>query len=207
MKKLSSKGSKLLGNQQTANGRDCVLHYCARAPERAALLHRLENPLFKGKVKLHFDAGDPSKGLDLTGLLREQEAGAHLYYCGPAGFMKAVGQAAAHWLPGTVHSEYFVAPEATLHTEIADAFEVQMGHGGPVYSVTPDKSIVQVLRDNGVRCETSCEAGLCGSCKTRCLEGEPDHRDMVLSSGERKDWVIICCARSKSKRLVLDVSP
>ena len=60
------------------------------------------------------------------------------------------------------------------------------------------------LRDNGVEVETSCESGLCGTCVTRYLEGEPEHNDLILSEDEQAQLVMICCARSRTPLLVLD---
>jgi vanillate O-demethylase ferredoxin subunit len=39
------------------------------------------------------------------------------------------------------------------------------------------------------------------------LEGEPDHRDVYLTDAEhlRNDRMTVCCSRSKSARLVLDL--
>ena len=55
------------------------------------------------------------------------------------------------------------------------------------------------------RIETSCEGGYCGTCITRCLAGDPVHRDSVLSESERKTLVMVCRARSRSPVLVLDI--
>jgi vanillate O-demethylase ferredoxin subunit len=71
--------------------------------------------------------------------------------------------------------------------------------------VPNDKSIVQVLREHGMDVETSCESGLCGTCRTRYVEGEPEHHDYVLDDDERSEYVMICCARSRSPLLVLDL--
>ena len=68
-----------------------------------------------------------------------------------------------------------------------------------------DKSIVEVLREHGVEVATSCEAGLCRTCITRVLEGEPDHRDYVLDEEEQRAFMLICCSRAKSPLLVLDL--
>ena len=64
---------------------------------------------------------------------------------------------------------------------------------------------MDVLREHGIDIDTSCEAGTCGTCKTHYLEGEPDHNDFVLTDAEQKEWVMICCARSKSQNIVLDL--
>jgi len=73
--------------------------------------------------------------------------------------------------------------------------------------VPPDKSIVQVLQEAGVAVEVSCEQGICGMCMTRVLEGEPDHRDSVLTEEERarNDQLTPCCSRSRTPFLSLDI--
>ena len=86
-----------------------------------------------------------------------------------------------------------------------DAFRVRLASSGTTYVVPSDKSIVEVLRENGIDVDTSCEQGLCGTCKTRYLHGTPEHNDFVLSSEEQEEWVQICCARAKTPLLVLDL--
>ncbi|MDP3825819.1 MAG: 2Fe-2S iron-sulfur cluster binding domain-containing protein, partial [Polaromonas sp.] len=69
------------------------------------------------------------------------------------------------------------------------------------------QSIVQVLKGHGIEILTSCEQGVCGTCITRVLEGEPDHRDMYFTDEEKakNDQFTPCCSRAKSKTLVLDL--
>ena len=122
--------------------------------------------------------------------------------------MKAVKAATAHWPAGTVHFEFFSAPTAAAaplrQADRPDIFQVRLASNGAVYTVPPHRSIVEVLRENGVECETSCEAGICGTCRTRYLEGSPEHHDFLLSDEEHEEFVLICCARSQSDMLVLD---
>ena len=73
------------------------------------------------------------------------------------------------------------------------------------FDIPADRSIVGVLRDNGFEIETDCEDGYCGTCITRYLDGEPEHRDTVLGADERKRYAMICCARARSPMLVLDL--
>lgn len=91
---------------------DFRLHYCTRSPEETAFLDDLSILAAQGRVQFHHDGGDPSKGLDLAAALREYRSGTHLYYCGPAGMMRAAEAASRHWPPGTVHCEYFAGPKA-----------------------------------------------------------------------------------------------
>ena len=96
---------------------------------------------------------------------------------------------------------------APSKTEAATAvdFSVRLARTGLLLPVPPDRSIVEVLRAAGVPCETSCEAGLCATCKTRYLDGTPEHHDFILGDEERKSFVTICCARATSDVLVLDL--
>ncbi|MBV9198722.1 MAG: ferredoxin reductase [Alphaproteobacteria bacterium] len=91
---------------------DFRLHYCTRSPEETAFLDDLSILAAQGRVRLHHDGGDPANGLDLAAALREYRAGTHLYYCGPAGMMRAAEAASRHWPRGTVHCEYFAGPKA-----------------------------------------------------------------------------------------------
>ena len=68
-----------------------------------------------------------------------------------------------------------------------------------------DKTIIEVLRANGFAVDTECEDGYCGTCITRYVDGEPEHRDLVLDDDDRNEFVMVCCARSRSPVLVLDM--
>ena len=48
--------------------------------------------------------------------------------------------------------------------------------------------------------DTSCEQGVCGTCLTGVLEGEPDHRDVFLTDAEKlaNDRMTVCVSRAKS---------
>ncbi|WP_460825221.1 2Fe-2S iron-sulfur cluster-binding protein [Nostocoides australiense] len=62
-------------------------------------------------------------------------------------------------------------------------------------------------RRAGVEVITSCAQGVCGTCDTEVLEGEPDHRDSLLDDSEREiaRCLFPCVSRSRSERLVLDL--
>ncbi len=194
-------------------GADWTLHYCTRTPEKTAFREKLAPLARAGRVQLHHDLGVPADGLDIARLLKKPRPGTHLYYCGPPGFMAAAAKVCAHWPRGTVHFEHFSVPEAeVLDTDatpgdnrIGIGFQVKLASSGAVYDVPNDKSIVQVLREHGVEIATSCESGLCGTCRTRFLSGEPEHRDFVLDDEERQQFVMPCCARARSPVLVLDL--
>lgn len=185
---------------------DWRMHYCTRAPEKTAFPARLKPLIDAGKVIMHHDGGDPSKGLDIPATLRSVVPGTHLYYCGPPGFMAAVTEAASHWPKDSVHCEYFTAPtDRPAVAQANEPFQIKLKSSGKVLDVPADKTIVQVLRDNGIDVDTSCEEGYCGTCLTRYLDGEPEHRDTVLDDNDRAQYLMVCCARSRSPLLVLDL--
>lgn len=186
---------------------DYLLHYCTRSPARTAFTNQLRPLVEIGKVIIHQDDGDPAKGLDIAKTLAAPDPGTHVYICGPQGFMAAAKAAAGAWAPHTVHFEHFSASPLTAEEAAWDAvpFEVKIKSTGQLIAIPAHVSMVEALRRNGIEIDTSCEDGYCGTCITRYVEGEPVHRDTVLSEGERKNYVMVCRGRSRSPVLVLDL--
>lgn len=184
-----------------------TLHYCTRTRESTAFGGWLADLAVHGEVHLHHDGGDPSKGLNIAATIGAYTVGTHLYACGPSGFMAAVNAAATLWPPHVVHQEYFSARELTDEERAWDAkpFSVVLGRSGKTVDVAAGESIVAALARRGVPVKTDCEDGYCGTCITRFLDGEPVHRDSVLDESDRARYVMICCARSRSDQLVLDL--
>ena len=196
-----------MAERLAVTGADFEMHYCTRSRSRTAFHERIRASGFAGRVHFHFDDGDAAQRLDLAALLAAPAPGAHLYVCGPKGFMDAVlGSArAGGWPEASLHVEYFNA-EVTSHD--ADApFEVQLASSGRVVVVPRERTVVQALADAGVEVPTSCEQGVCGTCLTRVLSGVPDHRDLYLTPDEQaaNDQFTPCCSRAKTPRLVLDL--
>ena len=88
-----------------------------------------------------------------------------------------------------------------------DGFEVRLHRSGRTIIVPPGKTILNTLLDAGVNVDFSCAMGGCGTCETGIVEGIPDHRDLYLSEEEKAEnnVIMICCSRSKSPVLVLDL--
>jgi vanillate O-demethylase ferredoxin subunit len=87
------------------------------------------------------------------------------------------------------------------------SFEVVLAQSQTRVWVKPGETILQALQFAGVETPYSCGEGVCGTCQTRVIEGEPDHWDMYLTPEEQEkgDCMMICISRSKSDRLVLDL--
>jgi ferredoxin len=86
-------------------------------------------------------------------------------------------------------------------------FEVELVHTGRTVVVGPDKTVLEAVGEVGVEVLSSCRQGICGTCETTVLAGEPDHRDALLDDAERlaNDCMFICVSRASSDRLVLDL--
>jgi vanillate O-demethylase ferredoxin subunit len=187
--------------------RSFVLHYCSRSQGRTAFYEALRSGPFAHKVRFHLDDGAPGQQLELERELAACPPDTHLYVCGPKGFMNAVlGQAReSGWPESHIHFEYFGAEVIQKPEE--EAFEVELASSGKVIRVAPAQSIAAALSAAGIEVTLSCEQGVCGTCLTRVVSGTPDHRDMYLSLAEQEqnDQMLVCCSRSKSARLVLDL--
>ena len=87
------------------------------------------------------------------------------------------------------------------------SFEVQLQKSGQMLQVSKDQSILKVLQDAGHDVPFSCSEGVCGTCLTRVVAGKPDHWDMYLTPEEQEkgDCIMVCCSRSQTARLVLDL--
>jgi len=200
---------KAMAHELDDAGIDYEMHYCAKDARSAAFAEEFELMRASGRLHFHFDGGDPSAGLDIRDLLNTPREGEHVYYCGPGGFMKACADAAQHWPTGTLHFEHFNAPERAPGEQAAndasDSFIVRIASTGQEIEVTKDESIAEALAGAGVAMETSCCAGLCGTCKVRYLQGEVEHNDCIMSDEEKAEFLTACVSRATSKLLVLDL--
>jgi phthalate 4,5-dioxygenase reductase subunit len=178
------------------------LYYCSRTPEMTAFREELSTPEYKGKVVIHYDNGDPEKALDLWPIVEERKNREHLYCCGPRGLMEAVRDATGHWSPTAVHFEAF--SEADARRPDDKPFKVKLAKSGVTIDVPAGTTIMEAMRTAGHDVPSSCESGTCGTCRTRLLEGEADHRDLVLTEAERGSQIMICVSRAKTPELVID---
>lgn len=196
-----------MAERLAATGAAFEMHYCARSRERMAFHDRIAASRFASQVQFHFDDGPVAQKFDIAARLAELQPGAHLYVCGPKGFMEAVLSTARAqgWPEAQLHYEFFSADVAPSAGD--DSFEVQLASSGRVVVVPKDKTAVQALAAAGVEVQTSCEQGVCGTCITRVLSGTPDHKDLYFTPEEHaaNDQFTPCCSRAKSPRLVLDL--
>ncbi|MEV0238803.1 PDR/VanB family oxidoreductase [Streptomyces sp. NPDC050674] len=162
---------------------------------------------FAGELARYGDrvtiAPEDERGLlDLPAVLDDLPEGTLVYCCGPGPLLDAVE---ARCPSGRLRVERFQPKEQESHANTA--FEVELARSGRTLTVAPDVSVLDAVRAAGVEVLYSCTEGTCGTCETDVLDGEPDHRDSVLTDDERAagETMMICVSRCRGKRLVLDL--
>ena len=188
----------------TDRGASFEAHYSVRTRSKAAFHEEIMHSSFADKYSIYLD-DDCDIPFELSVIFRRVDRAAHIYVCGPKGYMDYVLTAArsAGFQEAQLHVEFFGAEIDTN----GDPFTLVLEKSGQTFEVSCDKTILETLEQNGHIIQKSCESGVCGTCVTNVLEGTPDHRDLVLTTeekaGNRK--IAICCSRSRSKALVLDL--
>lgn len=184
-----------------ASSRPFEIHYCFSNEQEAAFVDELRRE-FPEQLNLH-----ESKQARFDPLLTFSSlpSDSSLYTCGPNGFMTWVMEAAraAGLAESNIHFEQFSA-----EVEISgDAFEVYCSASDRTVQIASDQSIATALNAAGIKVDVSCEQGICGTCITDVVEGEPDHRDQFLTDEEKQDndQMALCCSRAKTARLVIDI--
>lgn len=176
------------------------LFYLTRSPQTTAYLDELAG--LGPQVKVHHDHGDANRLFDLWPALEKPNT-AHIYCCGPRPLMESVRDMTGHWSPGNVHFESFNEGGGVKPDD--QPFKVRLARSAREFEVPVGRSILATLREHGCSAASSCESGTCGTCRTTLLEGEADHRDMVLLPEEMTSQIMICVSRAKTPQLVLDL--
>ncbi len=185
-----------------ATGAEWELHYGGRRRASMAFLDELAG--YGDRV--HLIPQDELGIIDLASVLATPRPGTLVYACGPEPLLAAVEKACQPWPAGTLHLERFAARQQPATTGNS-SFELVLQRSGKTLTVPPDKSVFQAVRAAGVSVLGSCLEGICGTCETRVIDGEIDHRDSVLDEEERAsgETMMICVSRCRSARLTLDL--
>jgi vanillate O-demethylase ferredoxin subunit len=189
-----------------SSGAEFTLVYITRDRTETAFADLLENRVeFRDRVRLHIGLPREEQRGVLESVAATLTRDSAVYTCGPTGFMEAVAEIVTPMVGETnVHTEHFEAAEVDNSGDTAFTVELDTGES---FEIPADRSILSVLEDNGVDVFKSCEEGICGSCVSNVLEGEPEHRDNCLSVADKAagDQIALCVSRSKSPKLVIEL--
>lgn len=195
--------------EQVAARRDAnwKLLYAGRSRTDMAFLDRVHALPKHGTVELV--AGDEDGRADLAAVLAALPPETHIYGCGPPTMLEQLAELCGSHHGLVLHTERFsagaVAPQPS---EDNDGFEIELVRTGTVLQVPSQKSVLEVVREVIPQVDYSCESGFCGTCETKMLGGRADHRDSLLTEGERiaNGSMMICVSRAAAgERLRLDL--
>lgn len=183
--------------------RPYALHYFARSQAHVAFADRLAG--LDGHL-LHTGLSAEATRDAVDQALREAGTDSHVYVCGPRPLIDLVCERApANGIAeANVHFELF-ANEVSHEDD--QPFRVRLQTSGAEFMVPAGVSLADTLKARGIEIDTSCEQGVCGTCRTGVVDGEPEHRDVYLSEEEKqsKRCLMPCVSRSRSELLVLDL--
>jgi vanillate O-demethylase ferredoxin subunit len=184
-----------------------ALHVCAQDAQAVPFRDELARMPFAGVVQIHPDTTPGRTSLVPAQHLGAPGAGAALYVCGPGGFMDWVSASAVGlgWPLDAVHRESFSG--GVLDITDSRPFDVVLARRNVTLHIPADRQILDVLAEHDVDVPWACSQGVCGTCVTGVLGGEPEHRDAVLSPEIRASntAMCLCVSRAKSAKIVLDL--
>jgi ferredoxin-NADP reductase len=180
------------------------LVYCARSRSNAGFIEEIHR--LGGNVEMYFDDEHENAPINLMKVMEGEGRGVHAYCCGPRPVLSAFQDTCANAGIDNVHIEGFTAdPDAVFAA--GQRYIVELVRRGRTITVEPGNSLLRSLLNAGVHVEYSCEAGVCGSCETQVIAGNPDHRDNVLTVQEKlaNKKIMICVSGCLGEKLVLDL--
>jgi glycine betaine catabolism B len=115
--------------------------------------------------------------------------------------------------PDRYHQESFdisagMAPES-VQPESASAqetFTVRLSRSSKTFTMRASETVLAAAKKAGVAVTSSCSQGMCGTCKTKVLEGTVDmkHNGGIREREVEKGLRLLCCSRPTSD-LVLEL--
>ncbi|MBK0328980.1 cytochrome P450/oxidoreductase [Rhodobacteraceae bacterium F11138] len=186
-----------MADRLKSEGKSYEIHYAGRSRRSMAFLDRIQHT-HGAALTLYSDAED--RFMDLAGLANGLPEHGQIYACGPQGLLRALEDLTVDLPQGSFHFEHFSAGSSGLNPEDEQPFEAELTDSGTVLTVGADTTLLDAILAAGIDVACDCREGLCGSCEVEVVEGELDHRDMVLTRDERAEGkrLMSCCSRAKN---------
>ena len=118
--------------------------------------------------------------------------------------MEDIAGMTGHWPTEQIHFESF-APVVEATRANDEAFTIVCQRSDRRITVPADLTALAALRQAGIAVSSSCESGTCGSCKTKLLDGDVNHRDLVLRPDERSSHIMLCVSRALHGEITVDL--
>jgi len=181
------------------------LHYSTATQSKWAFKNSWDDLLFLSSVHVYLD-DDDSTTFDAQAVMKGHEK-ADVYVCGPSGYMRYVESSVkACGLPDDQFNKESFKAGGKQGEGVNRPFTVKLTGSNREFSIPEDRSIVQVLKENGIFIPISCENGVCGTCKCKIVSGDVEHRDMVLNDNEKDEQKLFTPCVSRAKGDVLEIA-
>ncbi|MCH9722845.1 MAG: PDR/VanB family oxidoreductase [Actinomycetia bacterium] len=164
-------------------GVDWSMVYVGRSADSIPFLDEVRH--FGDRIEIRTD--DINGTPDADHLLGECNSGTTVYACGPAEMISTVRRRLIGRDDIELHFERFAAPP------VVDGEPFTVSAAATEISVAADETLLAALRRAGVAAPYSCQQGFCGTCRTRVLSGEAQHRDSLLTATERDAGMMLTC--------------
>lgn len=171
-----------MADELSASGQPFTFYYLTRG--QGAFDDELADKAWASSIQRHDSLANGR--FDLSKL---SDSG-NLYACGPSSLLVALRDQVTQ---GRLWIEAFSNDVETTGGE----FEIELASSGEVISVPEHQSALQALLEAGIDAPFACEEGICGTCVSRVLDGQIDHRDEYLTEQEQAagDQMALCCSR------------
>ena len=189
-----------------ALGRPWHLFHCTRTRARTPFIEEVVALAVqsRGRVEYIHDGEAGSQPLDVAAAVRAASPDTYFYCCGPAPLMETFTAATRSVAEHRVHVEYFTN---TIARGAERGFKVICSRSNRTITVESNESILEALERAGMAPLCSCREGVCGTCETRIVSGDPEHNDRILTPAERASnrTMMICVSRARGNSLTLDI--
>ena len=186
-----------------AKGATLRMCYAARCAEELVYAKTLHELLGERLATFSDDAG---QRLDIAAEIAGLAPGAQLLVCGPIVLLDAVREAWENAGRRAADLRFETFGNTGRHE--AQAFWVEVPRHRLRVEVPADRSLLDVLNDNGVDTLYDCRRGECGLCAMDIVsvQGTIDHRDVFFSAHEKQQntRLCTCVSRVSGGSVVLD---
>jgi ferredoxin-NADP reductase len=83
--------------------------------------------------------------------------------------------------------------DAPKRDGVASAHQMRCSRSGKAVAVRVGQSILEAAEAAGVPIDSLCRAGVCGTCRTRVLEGDVDCESTTLDASDRQNGFVLAC--------------
>lgn len=181
-------------------GLDWQLHVLHRGP--MDIVRDYKGWIDQGRLRTY----DTSAGgrPNLSAIVGHPDGSVAAYCCGPQSMIDAFQEQTTGWAADHAQIEYFLPPKLAPPAD-ARPYTVELKKSGMTAEVGSGESLLKALTRIGKKVDSSCEGGICGVCELAWLQGDPVHRDLILSPDRRKTHLLSCVSGCASERLVIDL--